>query len=60
MVDESTRGEMKVLIICFSYWNNVKERPAITVVKLIDLTCCNAETVSTTVFETCQQKSIDP
>ncbi|CAG8821439.1 38938_t:CDS:2, partial [Gigaspora margarita] len=57
MVDESTRGEKKVLIICFSHWNNIKEEPVITVAKLTDLTHCNAKTVSATVFETCQHKN---
>ncbi|CAG8849594.1 23628_t:CDS:1, partial [Racocetra persica] len=60
MVDESTRGETKVLIICISYWNHIKEKPTITIVKVKDLINCNSETVSTAVLEACQQNGIDP
>ncbi|CAG8790230.1 7815_t:CDS:2, partial [Racocetra persica] len=60
MADESTRGEMKVLIICLLYWNHIKEKPIITVLKVKDLIHYNAETISTEVFEACQQKEIDP
>ncbi|CAG8756672.1 5372_t:CDS:1, partial [Racocetra persica] len=59
MADKSTRGEKKVLIICFSYWNNIKEKPIITVTKVTDITHCNAETILTTVYEMCKQKGID-
>ncbi|CAG8663014.1 8367_t:CDS:2 [Racocetra persica] len=48
MANKSTRGKKKVLIICFSYWNNIKEKPIITVAKVTDITHCNAETISTT------------
>ncbi|CAG8757121.1 546_t:CDS:1 [Racocetra persica] len=60
MADESTRGEKKILIICFSYWDANKLKPTITIVKVTDITRCNAETVSTTVFEMCKEKGIDP
>ncbi|CAG8810379.1 32029_t:CDS:1, partial [Racocetra persica] len=60
MADESTRGEMKVLIICLLYWNNIKAKVAITIAKVIDITYYNTETISTTIFETCKQKNIDP
>ncbi|CAG8671066.1 16186_t:CDS:2, partial [Racocetra persica] len=60
MADKSMWGEKKVLIICFSYWNNIKEKPIITIAKVTDITHCNAETISTTVYEMCKQKGIDP
>ncbi|CAG8792711.1 29045_t:CDS:2, partial [Racocetra persica] len=60
MADKSIWGEMKVLIICFSYWNNVKNKPIISVAKLTDITQCNTKIVSNMVFETCKQKEIDP
>ncbi|CAG8718201.1 35555_t:CDS:2, partial [Racocetra persica] len=59
MANESTREEKKILIICFSCWDINKLKSTITIVKVTDITCCNAETVSTTVFETCKEKGID-
>ncbi|CAG8832650.1 4458_t:CDS:1, partial [Racocetra persica] len=59
MVDESTQREAKVLIIWISYWNYIKEKPTITVIKVKDLINCNSETVSTAVLEACQQNRID-
>jgi hypothetical protein len=60
MADESTQGEKKILIICFSYWNFVKNRPIIIVVKIKDVLRCNADTASTQALQICNETSMDP
>ncbi|CAG8824933.1 9177_t:CDS:2, partial [Racocetra persica] len=37
MADESTRGDKKVFLVCFSYWDAYKNQPMITLAKMIDL-----------------------
>ncbi|CAB5390587.1 unnamed protein product [Rhizophagus irregularis] len=60
MADKSTQGEQKLLIICFSYWNFVKNRFIIIVVKMKDVLHCNADTVSTQALQIYNETSMDP
>ena len=37
LADESTRGSTKVFVICFMYWNEKKNLPDVSLVKMKDL-----------------------
>ncbi|CAG8790568.1 30930_t:CDS:1, partial [Racocetra persica] len=38
MANESTRGDSKVFVICFMYWDLVSNEPKVTLLELQDLT----------------------
>lgn len=59
MVDESTRGDKKIFLVCFAYWNNDKEEPTLTLAKMKDIDRCTAIEVANTVIETCNEYDFD-
>ena len=60
MADESTRGEKKIFLVCFVYWNDKKEEPTLTLVKMKDMDRCTGNEVANTVIQTCEEYNFDP
>ncbi|PKY33938.1 hypothetical protein RhiirB3_453247 [Rhizophagus irregularis] len=59
MVDESTRGETKNFVMCYQFWDQKNQTPAVVIRRLQDIQKCNAETVCDTVIENIKQDSLD-
>ena len=59
MVDKSTHGEKKILIICTAYWNEEKNKPVITVIKMENMINCNKKNVATVVLNTCYENQLN-
>ncbi|CAG8527693.1 9572_t:CDS:2, partial [Funneliformis caledonium] len=59
LADESTRGSAKVFLICFMYWNEIKNLPDMLLVKMKDLITCDAKTIAQIIIDTCNKYSID-
>lgn len=59
MVDESTRGQIKNLIICYQYWNEKKQFPSVIIARLQYITKCNANTVSDAVINHIKECNLD-
>jgi len=59
MVDESTRGEKKILIICIAHWNQEKDKPVMTVIKMEELTYCNGKSVALAVLNSCNENGLN-
>src|SRR2546423_14030291 len=59
MVDESTRGDTKNFVVCFMYRDIKQNMPITTIVDLKDMNKCDAESVSESVIETCDNHNID-
>lgn len=60
MADESTRGEKKVFLICFAYWNNKKEELMLTLAKMMDINRCTGIEIANIVLQTCEEHNFDP
>ncbi|RIB12802.1 hypothetical protein C2G38_1785321 [Gigaspora rosea] len=60
MADESKRGNSKIFIICFSYWNSNTNCPCVTMLEMKDLSHCNGSTIASVVIETCINCKLDP
>ncbi len=60
MADESTRGEKKIFIVCFAYWNNKKEEPMLTLATMTDINRCTGIEVANTVLQACKDYKFDP
>jgi hypothetical protein len=60
MADESTRGEKKVFLVCFTYWNDKKDEPTLTLAKMVDLDRCTGIAIANTVIRTCEEYNFDP
>ncbi|CAG8712283.1 10641_t:CDS:2 [Dentiscutata erythropus] len=60
MADESTRGDKKVFLVCFAYWNKHKNQLMITLAKIIDLNKCSGAIIAKTVKETYKENNLDP
>ncbi|RIB26291.1 hypothetical protein C2G38_2030320 [Gigaspora rosea] len=59
MVDESTRGETKNLVICYQAWNEQNQSPIALMTHLKNILGCNSETVSNVVIESIQNEGLD-
>ncbi|CAG8772641.1 2964_t:CDS:2, partial [Dentiscutata erythropus] len=59
MADKSTRGDKKVFLVCFAYWNEHNQL-MITLAKMIDLNKCSGAIIAKTVKETCEENKLDP
>ncbi|GET66310.1 hypothetical protein GLOIN_2v1761399 [Rhizophagus irregularis DAOM 181602=DAOM 197198] len=59
MVDESTRGETKNFVMCYQFWDQKNQTPAVVITRLQDIQKCNAETVCDTVIENIKQDGLD-
>ncbi|RIB30907.1 hypothetical protein C2G38_2151499 [Gigaspora rosea] len=59
MVDESTRGETKNLVICYQAWNEQNQSPIALMTHLKNILRCNSETVSNVVIESIQNEGLD-
>ncbi|CAG8847139.1 13825_t:CDS:1, partial [Racocetra persica] len=51
MADESTRGDNKVFVICFMYWDLITNEPKVTLLELEDLAQCSGISVARTVID---------
>lgn len=60
MADESTRGDQKIFIICFMFWNYIANSPNIVLLELEDLKECNGQSVAHSVTNACKKYNIDP
>ena len=60
MADESTRGQKKIFLVCFSYWNNKLKEPALTLAKMKYIDRCTGIEVANTVIQTCEEYDFDP
>ncbi|CAB4435112.1 unnamed protein product [Rhizophagus irregularis] len=60
MADESTRGDCKLFVICFMYWDSNANVPKITLLELKNLNQCTGAVVSQIVTESCKQHNLDP
>ena len=60
MADESTKGEKKVFLVCFAYWNNKKEEPMLTLATMTDINRCTGTEVANAVLKTCTDYKFDP
>jgi hypothetical protein len=60
MADESTRGERKIFLVCFAYWNNKKEQPTLTLATMEDIDRCTGVEVANRVYQTCKDYKFDP
>lgn len=59
MIDESTRGEIKIFILCYQFWSQKNNTAVVTMSQLIDIPKCNADTVATTVINTINKDGLD-
>ncbi|GBC05120.1 hypothetical protein RclHR1_06040011 [Rhizophagus clarus] len=59
MVDESTRGEIKNLVICYQAWNEQKQAPVVITTNLLNISKCNSETVSNSVIESIKKEGLN-
>ncbi|RIB29969.1 hypothetical protein C2G38_2027258 [Gigaspora rosea] len=59
MVDESSRGETKNLVICYQAWNELKQIPIVVMTHLENILRCNSETVSSIVIKSIQSEGLD-
>lgn len=55
MVDESTRGQIKNLVLCYQFWNEEEQLPSVMVAQLQHIVKCNADTVSNIVIKHIQE-----
>jgi fumarate reductase subunit C len=60
MTDESTRGESKILLVCFAYWDNKKEEPMMTLAKMKKIDRCTGFEVANVAYKTCNKYGFDP
>lgn len=59
MVDESTRGQLKNLILCYQYWDEKNQLPNVIVAQLQNVIKCNANTVSDVIINHIQEYGLD-
>ncbi|CAG8748659.1 12685_t:CDS:1, partial [Ambispora leptoticha] len=59
LVDESKRGERKILIVATSFWNIETNYPMFSILGVDDLIHCNSNTVATSVTKICNNNNID-
>ncbi|CAG8825595.1 7154_t:CDS:2 [Cetraspora pellucida] len=59
VADESGQGEKKILVECFMFWNSVKNMPDVILLETKDLQCCNSDTVSQALSESCTKYGFD-
>ncbi|CAG8589009.1 21223_t:CDS:2 [Gigaspora margarita] len=59
MIDESTRGQIKNLILCYQYWNENDQLPSVIVAQLQHVIKCNANTISDVVIKHIQECNLD-
>ncbi|CAG8814439.1 30574_t:CDS:2, partial [Gigaspora margarita] len=50
MIDKSTRGQTKYLVLCYQFWYEKDQMPVVMVAQLQTIIKCNAEVVSDTVI----------
>ena len=60
MVDESTRGENKYLVIVFTFWSYVENFPIAKVIELKVISKCDSMTIATNVLNLIEEKKLDP
>lgn len=60
MADESTRGDSKIFVICFMYWDLIANEPKVTLLELEDLAQCSGASVASAVIKACNQYQLDP
>lgn len=60
MVDESTRGENKYLVIVFAFWSYVENFPLAKVIELKVISKCDSVTIATNVLNLIEEKKLDP
>ncbi|RIB08768.1 hypothetical protein C2G38_2251808 [Gigaspora rosea] len=59
MIDESTQGQIKNLILCYQYWNENDQLPSVIVAQLQHVIKCNANTTSDVVIKHIQEYNLD-
>ena len=59
MVDESTHGEIKNLVICYQAWNEQKQAPVIITINLLNILKYNSKTVSNNIIESIKKEGLD-
>ncbi|CAG8733313.1 3671_t:CDS:2, partial [Gigaspora margarita] len=59
MVNESTQGQIKNLIVCYQFWNKKEHLPNVIVAQLQNIMKCNADTISNAVIKHIQEYNID-
>ncbi|RIB15105.1 hypothetical protein C2G38_2143741 [Gigaspora rosea] len=59
MIDESTRGQIKNLVLCYQYWNENDQLPSVIVAQLQHVIKCNANTISDVVIKHIQECNLD-
>ncbi|CAJ0877811.1 16443_t:CDS:10, partial [Entrophospora sp. SA101] len=60
MVDESTHGENKYLVIVFAFWSYVENFPLAKVIELKVISKCDSVTIATNVLNLIEEKKLDP
>ena len=60
MADESTRGEQKIFVICFMFWNTTINVPDFILLNIKDIAYCNANTIANTIAQTFQKYLLMP
>ncbi|RIB24662.1 hypothetical protein C2G38_2139166 [Gigaspora rosea] len=59
MIDESTRGQIKNLVLCYQYWNENDQLPSVIVAQLQHVIKCNANTISDVVIKHIQECNLE-
>lgn len=60
MADESTRGEKKIFLVCFTCWNSENEEPMLTLAEMKDIGRCTGIEIANVVLKTCEKYGFDP
>ena len=59
MIDESTQGQVKNLILCYQFWNEKEQLPNAIIAQLQNIIKCNAETISNVVIKHINEYGLD-
>jgi hypothetical protein len=59
MIDESTRGQTKNLVLCYQFWIEEDQLPVVLIAQLQNVIKCNAEVVSDVVVTHIQESGLD-
>lgn len=51
MVDESTRGQQKIFILCIIFWNSENDKPDFRVLEMKDLAACTGKSVAQAIYD---------
>ncbi|CAB4404966.1 unnamed protein product [Rhizophagus irregularis] len=60
MLDESTRGQHKIFVLCVIFWNSKNNKPDFQVLEVKDLATCTGKSVAQAIYDVFNHFRINP